>query len=52
MLSEIIYNLSNIEASCIGKHVFDYFLTEMVASLTAAKTGDEQETSIWDFIYI
>lgn len=28
--AEMIYNLSNIEASCIGKHFFDYFLTEMI----------------------
>lgn len=52
MLSEMIHKLSNIEASYIGKHFLMIFLTEMIASLTAAKTGDEQETSIWDFIYI
>lgn len=48
----MIGNLSNIEASYIGKLFFDYFLTEMIVSLTAAKTGDEQKTSVWDFIYV
>lgn len=50
--AEMIGNLSNIEASYIGKHFFGYILTEMIVSLTAAKTGDEQKTSVWDFIYV
>lgn len=48
----MIGNLSNIEASYIGKHFFGYILTEMIVSLTAAKTGDEQKTSVWDFVYV